>query len=91
MGPDWRDPGGTTPDDELVRDEYDAGESAIGEKYELPYFSCGETALCKCCVRSVNGPCLPPLGNVPDVMLSPVVERERRLVLEAVWLAAECG
>jgi len=79
------------PDDELVRDEYDAGESAIGEKYELPCLSCGETALCRCCVRKVNGPCLPPRGTVPDVMLSPVVDLERRLGLEAVWLAAECG
>lgn len=79
------------PDDELVRDEYDAGESAMGEKYELPYFSGGDTALCKCCVRNVSGPCLPPLDIVPDVMLSPVVDLERRLLLEAVLLAADCG
>jgi len=77
------------PEEELVREEYDAGESATGEKYEFPYRSFGDTALC-ICVRRVSGACLAPLEVItPGGMLSPVVDLERKLVLEAFRLAAE--
>ena len=79
----------------LVREDMDAGDSPVGEKYETPPRSPGLMACaCGCCVLNVR------LGTPEgaeglmvledDVCivctLSFVVERDRKLVLEAFRL-----
>lgn len=86
------------PEDELVREE--SGDSKEGEKYDPPPCSLGDAApLGRCCVRIDSGAPEKPAGYLiagarPPLCdmerpLSPVVERDRRLVLEALRLSAK--
>ena len=72
------------PDDELVLD--DIGESPPGEKYELATRSTGETTEL-CTLVLIGGPLYLAFGflcvGCPDDPLSPVVERDRRLLSDA--------
>ena len=86
----------------LVLEPNDAGDSATGEKYESPPRWEGEgIAPDGRCVWTLSGGGLPkPIGNrgggalaIPanDWPLSPVVDRDRRLVLDAFLGNEEVG
>ena len=89
---------GNMPDVVLVLD--DTGDSATGEKYESPPRCPGEGIEESCWVCKLRGGFGRPIGKrgggaraIPakDWVLSPVVDLERRLVLEAFRVIPELG